>query len=155
MSNYMNLNEFGLLVSPMFEELAAQCESSITKVAQTYKLVRGEVAPDDKLGELHNTVLALLPNYANELPLLDVVTSEAMETRYTAFDSAIMSSRLSCGTTTDEWEMIIIDPANANNILWVRHYDHYSVIVVATLAQHMEAVELLIASEGQGTIKLH
>lgn len=155
MSTHNDITEFSLLISPMFAELAEQCDTSITRVAMAFKQVQGQMTTVAGLRELGGITLALLPHYANELPLMDVVTPEAMEHRATAFDSAIISTKATAGYNIEQDELVFVDPEDANIIVWMRHLSNCSVVTVGTLAQYMAVVELLLASEGRGTIKLH
>lgn len=146
-----SVREMAILCGPLYGELREYIDSKgVTALAMLANGLNGATVTMADMPNVCHVADALLPNHGYALPVLDVLTSDQMEERITAGESAYIGSHLTMGVSSEGDEVIIIDPDNPSISLWICHADTCSLVLLTTFAQLWELVELVVLAEAQG-----
>lgn len=153
-----SVREMAILCGPLYGELREYIDSKgVTALAMLAKGVNGATVTEESMPNVSHVADALLPNHGYALPVLDVLTSDQMEERITAGESAMVSMNVAIGLSADDCEMVLVDPDNPSISLWVYHAETCSLLLLTTFAQLRELVELVVLAEvqGSGVVTVH
>ena len=147
-----DVQEMAILCGPLYGELREYIDTKgVTALAMLAKRLNGATVTMADMPNVHHVADALLPNHGYALPVLDVLSSDQMEERITAGESAMVSMSLAIGLSADDCEMVIIDHDNPSISLWIYHTETCSLLLLTTFAQLRELVELVVLAEVQGS----
>lgn len=147
-----DVQEMAILCGPLYGELREYIDANgVTALAMLAKGLNGATVTMADMPNVHHVADALLPNHGYALPVLDVLSSDQMEERITAGESAMVSMSLAIGLSADDCEMVIIDHDNPSISLWIYHTETCSLLLLTTFAQLRELVELVVLAEVQGS----
>lgn len=153
-----SVREMAILCSPLYGELREYIDSKgVTALAMLAKGLNGATVTMADMPNVCHVADALLPNHGYALPVLDVLTSDQMEERITAGESAMVSMNVGIGRSADDCEMLIVDHDNPSISLWIVHAETCSLLLLTTFAQLRELVELVVLAEvqGSGVVTVH
>ena len=147
-----SVREMAILCSPLYGELREYIDSNgVTSLAMLAKSLNGATVTTADMPNVYHVADALLPNHGYALPALDVLTSDQMEERITAGESAMVAVNAYIGLSADDCEMVIVDNDNPSISLWIIHAETCSLLMLTTFAQLRELVELVVLAEVQGS----
>ena len=150
--------EMAILCGPLYGELREYIDANgVTSLAMLAKGLNGATVTMADMPNVCHVADALLPNHGYALPVLDVLSSDQMEERITAGESAMVSMNVGIGLSADDCEMVIVDHDNPSISLWIVHAETCSLLLLTTFAQLLELVELVVLAEVQdsGVVTVH
>lgn len=147
-----SVREMAILCGPLYGELREYIDANgVTALAMLAKGLNGATVTMADMPNVCHVANALLPNHGYALPVLDVLSSEQMEERITAGESAMISMNVGIGLSADDCEMVIVDHDNPSISLWIVHAETCSLLLLTTFAQLRELVELVVLADVQGS----
>lgn len=153
-----SVREMAILCGPLYGELREYIDANgVTALAMLAKGLNGATVTMADMPNVCHVADALLPNHGYALPVLDVLSSDQMEERITAGESAMVSMNVGIGLSADDCEMVIVDHDNPSISLWIVHAETCSLLLLTTFAQLLELVELVVLAEVQdsGAVTVH
>ena len=153
-----DVQEMAILCAPLFEEVRSYVDlQGSDALAMLLAAVNGTAVTSADMPNVECMANIFLPERDPAItPVMQVLTSEQMDSRIDAGESAAIGAHILMGLSADDAEVVFIDHANPSVSLWVYHSDDGSIVLLATFAQLRELVELIVLAEvshpGTGTI---
>lgn len=146
--------DMALLCGPLFGEIRGYIDAQGSDaLAMLLSTVNGTAVTSEDMPNVLGLADVFLSEREQGLtPVMQVLTSEQMDSRMMAGECAAIGYNLLIGLSAqDEAEIIFMDEDNPSISLWIYHSDEGSIVLLATFAQLRELVELVVLAEVQGS----